>query len=99
MANINNKTLVFIAPFVLRYYASKERENARQVEQYEYKDVVLMSIWRTRCQNPRVDIIIWLPWQSSANSIVHLKGTDASAFLRNRYTALDVVYAFEEAHL
>lgn len=94
----NSKTVAFIAPFVLRYFDCKARDNAKVVDQYERKDVVLMAVWNTRCTAPREDIIIWLPWRAPTDSIVQLKGSEASAFLRNRYSAIDVPYDFNEAH-
>lgn len=94
----NSQTVAFIAPFVLRYFDCKVRDGAQKVDQYDKKDVVLMAVWHTRCDKPRDDIIIWLPWRNEG-AIVHLKGdAGANAFLRNRYTALDVEYDFKLAH-
>lgn len=80
---IAGKKSGFLAPFVLKFIgAPNQKENTSQ---YQGQDVVLLNIWKTRCDAPRVDILLWLPFRQDANSIVQLKGPNVNKFLRFRY--------------
>ena len=88
----------FVAPFLLRYHGPESLKD--EIDQYNGRDVVLLNIWKTRCNEPRVDTIIWLPWeQGTQNSIIHFAGPASNSFLRLRYSDPHGEYPIEMALL
>ena len=88
----------FVAPFLLRYHGPESLK--AEEDQFNGRDVVLLNIWKTRCNEPRTDTIIWLPWeQGTQNSIVHFKGPASNSFLRLRYSVPQEDYSIESALL
>ena len=83
---------------MLRYHGPESLKD--EIDQYNGRDVVLLNIWKTRCNEPRVDTIIWLPWeQGTQNSIIHFSGPASNSFLRLRYSDPQGEYPIELALL
>lgn len=75
-------TFGYVAPCALIYHSAPE---APEINQYDGNMVVLLSVWKTRCSNPRLDIILWLPWEADGHRIVLVKGPECGNFLKGRY--------------
>lgn len=88
---ITNKkiTVGYVAPCILRYHGD---ELGKTADQYEGKDIVLLGIWKTRCFDPRVDIILWLPHELGDKKVVMVRGHKVGVLLRQRYCDLEAKF-------
>lgn len=80
----------YLAPSLLRSldHTSSSAESA---------DIILLGIWRTRCNSPRIDIIIWDPALTSDKSVYMIHGPNVGKFLSNRYCDLDAQFDVQTA--
>lgn len=60
-------------------------------------DVVLLSVWRTRCSKPRTDLIIWDPKATADKSITLVDGKKVGNFLGNRFCDFQAQFDVEKA--
>lgn len=78
----NRLTFGYIAPCALIYRSVDE---IPPINQFDGNTVFLLSIWKTRCNTPRIDIVLWLPWKADGHRISLVGGTPVGEFLKYRY--------------
>lgn len=87
-AKKGSKLCGHICPCVLKH--NNTTNSKSYGDEFEQKDVILLSIWLTRCNSPTIHLVVYVPGR---NNCVLLKG-NVIAFLKTRYC--DTSATFDE---
>lgn len=84
-----NNTAAHVCPCVLKHKENYELQvSPGSYQDYEKKDCILLSIWRTRCVTPNVHLVLYFP--GDTNCVLHKDRTPA--FLQSRYCDLSAPF-------
>lgn len=93
--DIKNGLMGHIAPSVLRVIPRSKGNHVLQAR--DERDTVLLSVWKTRCNTGRIDIVIWKPWCLDDKRVCLLRGDAATDHLIDRYCVFEEEFEVNKA--
>lgn len=80
-----------VCPCVLKHKPNYEMQD-HNYPAFDKKDVILLSIWKTRCNNPVLHLVLYFPGETNC----FLLKTKVVAFLQSRYCDLNATFDEED---
>lgn len=83
-----------IAPCVIKYDPQADRKNGSLANEEYRDDMVLLSLWKTRCNDPQIHLVLWKPGETNC---ILFKCKSPAAFFKCHYCDLNARFDEDEA--